>query len=900
MADNSSGANGNSWTILAPEIKESGVESVGPLPEGPEGQLGTEQPDSKDLSQRSDFADGPSEQNNAPESPQVAPLETNEDEAILHASQVKDSALSATPVENLTWSSDPEQQGATAGHPESEPLLNPDADSFSDSYTHISPSPELTVHPAASQDEEGVSPGHEKSEPRKTLREESTPDVEVSEEQDNEGDGLRRRKVPQLSPVDHRDDDEEEEGEEEPFRPPRRDDDVGFSLNKCIFGAVILLGLGTIFFSEGDADVQELKNPELPKEWLNLEASKDMPAGVQPPETMERLEQESQKIAVLQAQLQEQQGELKAAQLQVEEGTKERLKREEIEVEIQKMRGELDKLPALQKELEQGNERAKKDLEALPAMQKELELLKSRVKELTQSTDGAQAVTPPSDSVSPSAGHESEMAAGQGKKELRDRKVRKEKEGKGGRKDQEEGKPWKDQGNEGKEPKKQKEQEKKIHPDEGKEWKVKGERKVWEDKKAEKEGKKGKKQEDGKRWKDTEIQREPKDEGRKRERKEDDKRRKDSKAKREFSEEGSGKEDKKWKKEKPWQLDGGRWETKERKHSQDKVDDGKEWNLRGDRKEGKDKKESKRSGDKVEGGKEWNLRGNPKEGKDEGEWKRGRQAGSNDKKEWKEKNEKKKDWKERNEQDSEKEQRSPKGERKAHRKDPQKGEKDHHEGNGGKKEWKERADKRSSGKEKERAKNGKKAEDRKRKDDYEKNGEKWSKKDKSRNPLSDEASHHSYSDRKQSQGHKHVDYWAEQRERIRHYRGSTEGCDSATACAHAEGLRPVGQSDFEALLFAYLTKLLVPENQASKKEELSKLVGEFFTNGVFVHDQIPFSEFVEDVADILEDMAELEEDEKVEDEMEEFAREAMEKFVLPDRGGNEGKRKESGRKRVSG
>lgn len=41
---------------------------------------------------------------------------------------------------------------------------------------------------------------------------------------------------------------EEEEGEEE-FQLPRREDDSGFSVNKCILGAVILLGLGTIFFS---------------------------------------------------------------------------------------------------------------------------------------------------------------------------------------------------------------------------------------------------------------------------------------------------------------------------------------------------------------------------------------------------------------------------------------------------------------------------------------------------------------------------------------------------------------------------------------------------------------------------------------------------------------------------
>lgn len=58
-----------------------------------------------------------------------------------------------------------------------------------------------------------------------------------------------------MTPVYHRGEEEEEEegGEEEQFRhPPREregDGDIGFTLNKCIFGALVLLGLGTIFFS---------------------------------------------------------------------------------------------------------------------------------------------------------------------------------------------------------------------------------------------------------------------------------------------------------------------------------------------------------------------------------------------------------------------------------------------------------------------------------------------------------------------------------------------------------------------------------------------------------------------------------------------------------------------------
>lgn len=39
------------------------------------------------------------------------------------------------------------------------------------------------------------------------------------------------------------------EEEVDEFQLPQREDDSGFSVNKCILGALILLGLGTIFFS---------------------------------------------------------------------------------------------------------------------------------------------------------------------------------------------------------------------------------------------------------------------------------------------------------------------------------------------------------------------------------------------------------------------------------------------------------------------------------------------------------------------------------------------------------------------------------------------------------------------------------------------------------------------------
>ncbi|XP_034158463.2 pre-B-cell leukemia homeobox interacting protein 1b isoform X2 [Pangasianodon hypophthalmus] len=825
MADNSS-TNGNSWTILAPEVKESGVVSMGPLSEG-QGELHAE----PDLTQSSALSDTSTEQTHPPDPPQVTPLESSEDAAVLHSTTVKEDMASSIPahVENLTsLTPDPGEQGAFGDDSESQPLI--DTESFSDSYTHISPSPVSASLLGTSEEEEGLLQGEEKGELRKTLREECKPEEKV-----NEGDGLRRRNVSVPTPLYHRDDEEEEEeGEEEQFRQPQREGegDIGFTLNKCIFGALILLGLGTIFFSEGDADAKDLKYPEVKKEWLSPDAQGDAPEGVQPPKILDKLAKEDQQIVSLQAKLQEQEVELKAAQLQVEEGTKERLRREELEAENQRMRGELDKLPALQKEYEQENERVKreservnKELEALPAMQKELEHLREKVMELTQSTVSVQAAMP-------SAGHE-EVPSSQERKERKDKKAwdkqRKEKDL------QTEKKEWKkdkniklgEQDDKGKSTKDRKELEK-----EEKQGRRKGEGKNRQ---------KDHKQEDAQRWKLDDEKRELKERSGKRE----------------------GKEDKKWEKDKHGEFVDRRQEKREK---------------------GKDDKERKQKSEQ----KDW---------KEEKEWKKGKQASRNEK-EWKEKSEKKKDWKERKEWGDEKE-RGASGDEKYSDKSPKekirKGKKDYHNGNS---ERKEREEKHRGVREKDKPKSGERTEgwkeEKKYKDKKHKREEKMSRKDKH------EALHHSYSDQKHSKDHMHVKYWAEQREKIRHYYGSTEGCADVTACAHAEGLAPVSQRDFEAFISSYLMKLVGNEDQTSRKEELSKLIGEFFADGVFVHDQIPFSEFVEDVADILEDMADGDEYEELENEMEGFATEAMEKFGLREKDGNEEKRAGSGRKRMKG
>lgn len=59
----------------------------------------------------------------------------------------------------------------------------------------------------------------------------------------------RRRRRSLLAALERVGRAEEEEEKEEEFEPPRQQEDSGFSVNKCIIAALILLGLGTIFFS---------------------------------------------------------------------------------------------------------------------------------------------------------------------------------------------------------------------------------------------------------------------------------------------------------------------------------------------------------------------------------------------------------------------------------------------------------------------------------------------------------------------------------------------------------------------------------------------------------------------------------------------------------------------------
>lgn len=59
---------------------------------------------------------------------------------------------------------------------------------------------------------------------------------------------MERRRKSLLEQIGRKEEEEEEEVEEE-FQVPQRENDGVFSLNKCILAALILLGLGTVFFS---------------------------------------------------------------------------------------------------------------------------------------------------------------------------------------------------------------------------------------------------------------------------------------------------------------------------------------------------------------------------------------------------------------------------------------------------------------------------------------------------------------------------------------------------------------------------------------------------------------------------------------------------------------------------
>ncbi|XP_026087650.1 pre-B-cell leukemia transcription factor-interacting protein 1-like isoform X4 [Carassius auratus] len=207
----------------------------------------------------------------------------------------------------------------------------------------------------------------------------------------------------------------------------------------------------------------------------------------------------------------------------------------------------------------------------------------------------------------------------------------------------------------------------------------------------------------------------------------------------------------------------------------------------------------------------------------------------------------------------------------------------HQEHKGEKKEWGRKKD------EAERGKGWKHGKD-KRRDNLKKYKEEWDhKKDDRRQERERRQKERPWEAKPSKQHHHHhhheqMNFWKHQEEKLRRNRHPAEGCHGISNCADAEGLVPVKLQEFQDLLEIYLSKLDgVPQDS---KESLSRLTAQFFSGGVFAHDRMLFSEFAEDVADILEDLADgLEgkqhDSDSLEEEMEEFEKEALLQFAAP-------------------
>lgn len=142
-------------------------------------------------------------------------------------------------------------------------------------------------------------------------------------------------------------------------------------------------------------------------------------------------------------------------------------------------------------------------------------------------------------------------------------------------------------------------------------------------------------------------------------------------------------------------------------------------------------------------------------------------------------------------------------------------------------------------------------------------------------------SHHPHQPRQPRQHHN--DFWRDQELKLHRNVRPQLGCTSVEDCAAKEGLYPVELPEFEELLEGYLSKLEGSSNDG--KDKIRKLTADFFEDGVFIHDRARFGDFAEDVADVLEDMVDVlegggqKDSDSLEEEMEEFEREALWKFA---------------------
>ncbi|KAJ8287930.1 hypothetical protein COCON_G00005890 [Conger conger] len=283
-------------------------------------------------------------------------------------------------------------------HPEGYSHISHEPETFSDTYTHVSSSPESHIpispdsHGGAGlqQEEEGSELARKVSDVGKQA--ELPYDSELGAEQGPEGEGLRKRKVFPIGPLDELGREGDEVEEDNRLRPREGDEDGGFTLNKCILGALLLLGIGTIVFSgvftdlddAEDVHTRELSETELQGSQAFQSAEAEPQGAQEMAELLDKLAKENQQISDLQTQLQTQKEELNLALQQAEEKGRESVRSGELERENEKMKEELSSLPALQSELE-----------SLRARVTELTLLTA--KEDSQEAPIAASALPPSD-----------------------------------------------------------------------------------------------------------------------------------------------------------------------------------------------------------------------------------------------------------------------------------------------------------------------------------------------------------------------------------------------------------------------------------------------------------------------------------------------------------------------
>ncbi|XP_007556171.1 pre-B-cell leukemia homeobox interacting protein 1b isoform X5 [Poecilia formosa] len=795
------GAANNSWTILTSE--ETVAETLRPLAEG------TKQHEESHTS-----ATGPGEKNQPPNSAESAEERLPEESYRVSEDQNADSNSNPPSVD----ASGTLDHGDVESKTEAPTRSSSDPDSSSDSYTLLTPS--LDGPPVSLLSTETLG-GAEFSPAEEGLRLEETLHLQNKEEphqegqqsgigeRTEEGESVERRRKSLLEQIGRKE--EEEEEVEEEFQVPQRENDGVFSLNKCILAALILLGLGTVFFSgvfmdfdeEGDYTTRELKDTEAPgeQEWLSPEVAPGLDHNSS--ELLNKLAEGNQQISTLQAQLQAQKEELKVAKEQAAEGEEQRLLWEEVEKE----------------NTSDADQAAIKHSTSPPSDQTE---------------DGRQ------DSVGP-PGKQPWKTWGDQKQKKEPNKVKYEINDK----------------------KQQKEKDKSVRKEgDGKELK-KGDKMEWKkgkhehgklEKDKDKPGKQKRQSDEASPWKQKELK----------------------KGKGGRGDDGRPMEDKEGRKKLKEDRD---W----KKGSFEKVHEHKEWT-------GKEKGEwrgGKHRDEKLKG---------------EMEWKKGKHGGKEkqERKDWKEKGDKKDpEWKDKIGKEG-----KGKGERKQW--DNSKSHGKERTVTDERKQWKENERKSKNGKEEKKFKRkdktseqfkieGMKLKEKKHNADWEKDQSHSLKKKNDEHEFPGNHGHkeeHLYGEQKPHHTHPNPsigqpEYWLQQRQRLQHDPKPPQHCDTLETCAQAEGLLPVPSSEFESVLQTYLTKIEEAGVDGSKTSELRKIALEFFKDGVFVHNQRSFQDFVDDLADILEDMVEDgdAEDSDLEDEMEGFEKEVLKMFSLP--GGRE-------------